>query len=55
VIDGDPDSREVLRQMVESMGGHVILAEDGEDAPREIADRHRLKLALLSISGRLWP
>jgi two-component system CheB/CheR fusion protein len=37
VIDDDADSREVLRQMVESLGAHVILAQDGQDALTRLA------------------
>jgi CheY-like chemotaxis protein len=32
VIDDDFDSRDVLRQMVESLGARAILARDGHDA-----------------------
>lgn len=37
VIDDDADSRELLRQMVESLGARVILAQDGQDALTRLA------------------
>jgi len=37
VVEDHPDSRELLREIVESFGATVVVAGDGEDALRKVA------------------
>jgi PAS domain S-box-containing protein len=53
VVDDHPTAREVMAEMVESLGWHAELAETGEKALVRLADRHRPGCDLVLLDWRL--